>query len=57
MEKRINNAEKEPVELKWVWRPEIINDSMLNDGLISAKNLIDQKVTDDVSDYLWYTTR
>ncbi|KAJ9548282.1 hypothetical protein OSB04_020825 [Centaurea solstitialis] len=57
MEKHVNEAENEPAELKWAWRPEIIDDSVLRgDGRTSAKKLIDQKVAEDVSDYLWYMT-
>ncbi|KAI3772554.1 hypothetical protein L6452_03742 [Arctium lappa] len=57
MEKHVNEAENEPAELKWVWRPEIIDDLVLRgDGRTSAKKLIDQKVAEDVSDYLWYMT-
>ncbi|KAL4571632.1 hypothetical protein LXL04_018395 [Taraxacum kok-saghyz] len=57
MEKQTNEAEIEPESLKWVWRPESIDDLALRgNGKVSAKKLIDQKVADDVSDYLWYMT-
>ena len=58
MEKQTNEAENEPKSLKWVWRPELIDDLALRgNGRVSAKKLIDQKVADDVSDYLWYMTK
>ncbi|CAH1432299.1 unnamed protein product [Lactuca virosa] len=57
MKKQCNEAESEPEALKWVWRPELIDDLALRGtGRVSAKKLIDQKVANDVSDYLWYMT-
>ncbi|KAM7517559.1 hypothetical protein LguiB_016521 [Lonicera macranthoides] len=57
MVKKWNEAENEPNELKWVWRPENIDDTVLHGkGRISANRIVDQKVADDVSDYLWYMT-
>lgn len=58
MKKQCNEAESEPEALKWVWRPELIDDLALRGtGRVSAKKLIDQKVANDVSDYLWYMTK
>ncbi|KAK3034526.1 hypothetical protein RJ639_032515 [Escallonia herrerae] len=55
--KKSNEAESEPTSLKWVWRPENIDDAAVQGkGEISASQLVDQKVTNDVSDYLWYMT-
>ncbi|KAI3714480.1 hypothetical protein L6452_21434 [Arctium lappa] len=57
MEKKANEAEHEPADLKWVWRPEIIDDTVIRgDGEKTASKLMDQKVVNDVSDYLWYMT-
>ncbi|KAK7304013.1 hypothetical protein RJT34_14999 [Clitoria ternatea] len=58
MVKKENKAEDEPTALKWVWRAENIDNALLGIANVSAYELIDQKrATDDVSDYLWYTTR
>lgn len=58
MVKKSNEAENEPNELKWVWRPENVDDTALHGkGRFSANRIVDQKVADDVSDYLWYMTR
>ncbi|CAK9171385.1 unnamed protein product [Ilex paraguariensis] len=57
MVKKPNEAENEPIALKWVWRPENIDDTVLQGkGLVSASHLVDQKVANDVTDYLWYMT-
>ncbi|KAI3775622.1 hypothetical protein L1987_50203 [Smallanthus sonchifolius] len=51
MEKK---AENEPEALKWVWRPENIDDTVVKGkGEKTVCKLIDQKVANDVSDYLW----
>ncbi|KAI3802823.1 hypothetical protein L1987_30966 [Smallanthus sonchifolius] len=51
-------AEKEAEALKWVWRPENIDDTVVKGkGEKTVCKLIDQKVANDVSDYLWYMTR
>lgn len=53
-----NTAENEPSALKWVWRPENLDDTVIQGkGPVNAKRLLDQKVANDVSDYLWYMTR
>ncbi|XP_059634689.1 beta-galactosidase 15-like [Cornus florida] len=57
MVKKSNEAESEPSSLKWVWRPENVDETVLHGkGDVAASQLIDQKVTNDVSDYLWYMT-
>ncbi|XAR51103.1 Beta-galactosidase [Bertholletia excelsa] len=57
MVKKPNEAESEPAELKWVWRPENVHDmAVLGKGNSSKSKLLDQKIIDDVSDYLWYMT-
>ncbi|CDP03052.1 unnamed protein product [Coffea canephora] len=56
--KRSNEAENEPVSLSWTWRPEAIDDAVVHGkGHVSANRLLDQKVINDASDYLWYMTR
>lgn len=56
--KRSNEAEDEPVSLSWTWRPEAIDDTVVHGkGHVSANRLLDQKVINDASDYLWYMTR
>lgn len=58
MVKRENQAESEPVALRWTWRPETTNDTVqLGKGHVAASHLLDQKVINDISDYLWYMTR
>jgi hypothetical protein len=59
MVKKSNKAENEPISLSWVWRPEILDDTVLHGaGQVSAHELLDQKVAaNDASDYLWYMTR
>lgn len=56
---RPNDAEEEPKSLKWLWRPEVIDDGLFGSKSSSSANaLLDQKqVTADASDYLWYTTK
>nr|GMC52012.1 beta-galactosidase 15-like [Ipomoea batatas] len=57
MVKDSNRAEQEPSSLKWSWRPEKIDDTVvLGKGDFSANKIFDQKITNDVSDYLWYMT-
>ncbi|KAI3443528.1 hypothetical protein Pfo_000193 [Paulownia fortunei] len=57
MAKKSNEAENEPIALKWAWRPEEVDETVaLGKGEVSANQLVDQKVTNDVSDYLWYMT-
>ncbi|GFY98543.1 beta-galactosidase 15 [Actinidia rufa] len=57
MVKKRNEAESEPSVLKWVWRPETTDDTIqLGKGSLTASQLVDQKVSNDVSDYLWYMT-
>lgn len=56
--KKPNQAENEPSSLKWVWRPEVIDEPVVQGkGSFAASSLIDQKVINDASDYLWYMTR
>lgn len=44
----------EPTALKWVWRPEIVGDTVVHGmGEVSATGLLDQKITNDASDYFW----
>lgn len=52
MVKKSNEAEEEPVSMKWSWRPEIITDStlLLGKGHFAVNKSIDQKQTDDISD-------
>lgn len=43
--------------LKWLWRPEILNKTLLEGvGEVHAHHLYDQKRAEDHSDYLWYMT-
>ena len=58
MVKKANQAESEPIALKWTWRPEFTDDTIRQGkGEVSASQLVDQKVISDVSDYFWYMTR
>ncbi|KDP33931.1 hypothetical protein JCGZ_07502 [Jatropha curcas] len=59
MVKRKNEAEDEPYSLKWSWRPENTDATVLHGkGHFHANQLIDQKAaTNDASDYLWHMTR
>ncbi|CAI9761110.1 unnamed protein product [Fraxinus pennsylvanica] len=58
MVKKPNEAEDEPASLKWSWRPEINLEQTIvrGKGQISTNMIVDQKVANDVSDYLWYMT-
>ncbi|XP_048334543.2 beta-galactosidase 15 isoform X1 [Ziziphus jujuba] len=57
MEKKPNKAENEPVALSWVWKPENIDATAVHGkGHVSVNKIIDQKVVNDASDYLWYMT-
>ncbi|KAJ9538809.1 hypothetical protein OSB04_031542 [Centaurea solstitialis] len=50
-------ANEDEEDLKWEWRPEMIDDTVIRgDGQKTASKLMDQKVANDVSDYLWYMT-
>ncbi|KAK1309283.1 Beta-galactosidase 15 [Acorus calamus] len=53
-----NQAEKEPDQLDWSWRPEIIKNTLHGRGAsFSTNQLLEQlSTTLDVSDYLWYMT-
>lgn len=58
MVKKYSNSENEPVSLNWTWRGEELDETVVNGkGQLSASQLLDQKVMNDVSDYLWYMTR
>ena len=58
MVKKKNEAEDQPASLKWSWRPEVIDDTTVNGkGQVSANRIIDQKMVNDQSDYLWYMNR
>lgn len=58
MVKKANDAEIEPISLKWRWRAEDLDSTVVHGkGQISASKLLDQKVMNDASDYLWYMTR
>ncbi|XP_022888073.1 beta-galactosidase 15-like [Olea europaea var. sylvestris] len=56
MVKKSNEAEDEPASLKWSWRPEINLEqaTVQGKGQVSTNMIVDQKVANDVSDYLWY---
>ncbi|KAJ8543368.1 hypothetical protein K7X08_005891 [Anisodus acutangulus] len=57
MVKKSNDAESEPSSLQWSWRPERIDEAIvLGRGQSSAHELLDQKVVNDTSDYMWYMT-
>lgn len=58
MIKKSNEAEDEPTALQWKWTPEIIDPAVVTgSGQVSADFLVDQKVSNDTSDYMWYMTR
>lgn len=58
MVKKSNEAENEPIALKWTWMPEVVDQTvLLGKGQVSANQLLDQKIANDVSDYMWYMTR
>ncbi|XVF88935.1 hypothetical protein PTKIN_Ptkin19aG0091000 [Pterospermum kingtungense] len=56
--KKPNKAEDEPSSLKWLWRPENLEATVVQGkGDFSVNNIIDQKdMANDASDYLWYMT-
>ncbi|KAK6136290.1 hypothetical protein DH2020_029954 [Rehmannia glutinosa] len=57
MVKANNDAENEPIALNWTWLPEFVGQTVvLGHGDVSASKLLDQKVTNDISDYVWYMT-
>ncbi|KAI3458993.1 hypothetical protein Pfo_015656 [Paulownia fortunei] len=57
MVKESNEAENEPIALKWAWMPEVVDETVvMGNGQVSASQLLDQKVANDVSDYMWYMT-
>nr|CAD1843636.1 unnamed protein product [Ananas comosus var. bracteatus] len=58
MVKKPNQAENEPTELKWSWRPEFLRPYLTNAISSSKANeLLEQIITtSDKSDYLWYMT-
>ncbi|XP_052182584.1 beta-galactosidase-like [Diospyros lotus] len=57
MVKKKNAAESEPESLNWKWRPENTDETVvLGKGHLSLNQLMDQKMINDVSDYLWYMT-
>ncbi|KAJ9183712.1 hypothetical protein P3X46_007527 [Hevea brasiliensis] len=58
MIKKKNQAEDEPSSLKWSWRPENTDRTViLGKGHIQTSQLLDQKAAaNDASDYLWYMT-
>ncbi|KAF2547532.1 hypothetical protein F2Q70_00021476 [Brassica cretica] len=58
MVKKPNEAEDEPINLKWSWRPENIDNFLLKGrGESTMRQLFDQKIVSiDQSDYLWYMT-
>ncbi|KAF2287107.1 hypothetical protein GH714_038216 [Hevea brasiliensis] len=58
MIKKKNQAEDEPSSLKWSWRPENTDRTViLGKGHIQTGQLLDQKAAaNDASDYLWYMT-
>ncbi|OMO91833.1 hypothetical protein COLO4_18061 [Corchorus olitorius] len=53
-----NKAEDEPSSLKWVWRPENIDSTVVQGkGDFSVNSIVDQKaMANDQSDYLWLMT-
>ncbi|KAL8119871.1 hypothetical protein AgCh_017114 [Apium graveolens] len=57
MVQRENGAEDEPSALKWAWRPENLDVAVVQGkGSMHASEILDQKVLNDASDYLWYMT-
>ncbi|KAG8380475.1 hypothetical protein BUALT_Bualt06G0019200 [Buddleja alternifolia] len=57
MVKETNEAENEPTALKWSWREEVIAETAVHGkGEVSTSQLLDQKVANDASDYMWYMT-
>ncbi|KAB1201441.1 Beta-galactosidase [Morella rubra] len=60
MTKIANKADQNEADasLNWVWRPEVVHDTILRGrGQVAANQILDQKtVANDASDYLWYMT-
>jgi hypothetical protein len=59
MVKKANVAEDEPISLKWSWRPEMDDKTiLLGKGDVTINQILDQKeAANDLSDYLFYMTR
>ncbi|CAH9137509.1 unnamed protein product [Cuscuta epithymum] len=51
-----NTVEEESSLMKWSWRPEKIDDALLGKGDFSFNQILDQKIDNDASDYMWYMT-
>ncbi|CAH9077021.1 unnamed protein product [Cuscuta europaea] len=49
-------AEESSSSMKWSWRPEKIDDALLGKGDFSFNQILDQKIDNDASDYMWYMT-
>ncbi|KAJ6713278.1 BETA-GALACTOSIDASE 7 [Salix purpurea] len=58
MVKKANVAEEEPNSLKWSWRPEMNEKTiLLGKGDVTTDQILDQKeAANDLSDYLFYMT-
>lgn len=58
MVKKANVAEDEPISLKWSWRPEMDDKTiLLGKGDVTINQILDQKeAANDLSDYLFYMT-
>ncbi|KAJ6392875.1 hypothetical protein OIU77_022372 [Salix suchowensis] len=58
MVKKANAAEEEPNSLKWSWRPEMNEKTiLLGKGDVTTDQILDQKeAANDLSDYLFYIT-
>uniref|UniRef100_A0A6N2MA49 Beta-galactosidase n=1 Tax=Salix viminalis TaxID=40686 RepID=A0A6N2MA49_SALVM len=58
MVKKANVAEEEPYSLKWSWRPEMNEKTiLLGKGDVTTDQILDQKeAANDLSDYLFYMT-
>ncbi|KAJ6341052.1 hypothetical protein OIU78_009264 [Salix suchowensis] len=58
MVKKANVAEEEPSSLKWSWRPEMNEKTiLLGKGDVTTDQILDQKeAANDLSDYLFYIT-
>lgn len=51
-------TDENPSPLNWVWMPENVENPLLHgDGDVSASRIIDQKSSNDFSDYMWYMTK
>ncbi|VFQ63388.1 unnamed protein product [Cuscuta campestris] len=46
--------EKRSSPLKWSWRPEKTDDSLIGKGDFSTNQILDQKIANDATDYMWY---